>query len=329
MIELVIAIAIGLVIVSGVSALYLSSSGVSRTANQISTAEQAGQLAMMTIGDSLKLAGYGEIVGTDMYTRNQTVADAVSLRGCTGSRFVDPIPAYTYVPFVYTPVPAPDLGCTGTVAGDALYVSFQSEPILAVMTPAELNRISLRDCLAQRVDAKQLQAIDPNQIDRSASGKVRRVIVNVFQFNPANNTLECRGNGAGAFQAILNDVDDFKVFYRFDDAAFAFGAQDVSNAAPFGGSIRDATYINGLAGLVDPWKYVTAALVCITVRTNEVGVSTASGTASLTPACPATVVEAETGLNLTASTSDGRVRRSLMQVFTVRRHATATPSLAL
>ncbi len=44
LIELVIAMAIGLVIVIGVSSLYLSSSGISRTANQISTAEQAGQL---------------------------------------------------------------------------------------------------------------------------------------------------------------------------------------------------------------------------------------------------------------------------------------------
>ena len=65
LIELLIAMAIGLVIVIGVSALYLSSSGISRTANQISTAEQAGQLALLLIGDSMKRAAYGEIIGSD------------------------------------------------------------------------------------------------------------------------------------------------------------------------------------------------------------------------------------------------------------------------
>ena len=56
LIELVIAMAIGLIIVIGVSSLYLSSSGISRTANQLSTTEQAGQLALLIIGDSLKRA---------------------------------------------------------------------------------------------------------------------------------------------------------------------------------------------------------------------------------------------------------------------------------
>ncbi len=41
LIELLIAMTIGLVIVIGVSALYLSSSGLSRTSNEISTVEQA------------------------------------------------------------------------------------------------------------------------------------------------------------------------------------------------------------------------------------------------------------------------------------------------
>ena len=62
LIELIIAMTIGLVIVIGVSSLYISSSGISRTANQVSTTEQAGQLAMLLIGESLKLSAYGEIL---------------------------------------------------------------------------------------------------------------------------------------------------------------------------------------------------------------------------------------------------------------------------
>jgi type II secretory pathway pseudopilin PulG len=329
LIELVIAMAIGMVIVIGVSALYLSSSGISRTANQISTAEQAGQLAMLMIGDAIKLAGYGEVIGSDFEARDQTLFDGAHVRGCTGQRFVDPIPAYTYVVGTYTPVPAPDLTCAGAVAGDALFVRFQAEPAIAVMTPADADRISVRDCLAQRVDARQLQTIDPTLIGRPGSGFTRRMVVNVFQFDPVNNTLDCRGNGAAAFQTILNDVDDFRVFYRFDDAGFAIGAAGFTNAAPFGASIRDAAFINGLAGgPVDPWNYVVAAIVCLTVRTSEIGVSTSGNTATATTRCPATAAEAETGLVLTSNTTDGRVRRTFAHIFTLRSRATASPSLS-
>ena len=49
---------------------------------------------------------------------------------------------------------------------------------------------------------------------------------------------------------------EFKVFYRFDDAAQAIGTSGVTNAVPFGNSIRTASDINALAGTVDPWNYV-------------------------------------------------------------------------
>src|SRR5678815_223287 len=87
LIELLIAMAIGLVIVIGVSSLYLSSSGISRTSNQISTVEQGGQLALLLIGDSMKRAAYGEIIGSDYASQGQTLMDGVHLAGCTGTTF--------------------------------------------------------------------------------------------------------------------------------------------------------------------------------------------------------------------------------------------------
>ena len=75
LIELIIAMTMGLVIVIGVSSLYISSSGISRTANQVSTTEQAGQLAMLLIGKYLKLSAYGEILGSDYAAQGQTLMD--------------------------------------------------------------------------------------------------------------------------------------------------------------------------------------------------------------------------------------------------------------
>lgn len=320
LIELVIAMAIGLVIVIGVSALYLSSSGLSRTSNQISTAEQAGQLALLIIGDSMKLAAYGEIIGSDFAGQGQTLMDGIHLRGCTDSRFIDPFPAYVAPPFPQTP---PDLNCTGVTAGDALYVRYQAAPVIAVMPPADTARNSLNDCGAS--SANQLQVLDSLQL-RAGAGLVRPIVTNVFQYDPVNGTLDCQGYGNAVFNTLLQNVIEFKVFYRFDDVAQSLGASGVTNAVPFGGSIRDAAFINGLAGPVDPWNYVVAVMVCITVSTAEGGLST-SPTNTTATRCPATAAEAGSGLPLFATTTDGSIRRTFSQVFTIRARATPTPSI--
>ena len=116
------------------------------------------------------------------------------------------------------------------------------------------------------------------------------------------------------------------MFYRFDDVAYAAGSSGVTNAVPFGGSIRDAAAINALAGAIDPWNYVVAALVCLTVQTDEIGVGTTTINAAA-PRCPNTAAEAETGLGLVTTTTDGRIRRTFSQVFTLRNRATPSPSI--
>jgi len=283
---------------------------VSRTANQVATVEQTGQLALIFLGESLKRAGYGEIIGTDFAGQNQTLFDGAHVRGCTGTRFAN---AFA------TP---PDFTCAGAIAGDALYARFQARPLIAVMDPAEAQRLTTTDCLAQAPPNEQ---IDPAVL-RPGAGITRPMVSNMFFYDPVNLTLNCRGNGGGAAQVILRDVEEFRVFYRFDDAAFAAGAAGDTNAAPLGGSVRDATFINGLAGPVDPWNYVVAVLVCTRVRTNEMGVGQ-GGTVNV-PRCPATAAEAETGLSLTTPATDGRIRRTFSKVFTIRSHATANPSLS-
>jgi type IV pilus assembly protein PilW len=314
LLELIIAIAIGLVIVAGVSSLYLSSSGVSRTANQVGNVEQAGQLALIFMGETIKQAGYGEIVGTDFVGQGQTLFDGAHVRGCTGQRFVDPLAA---------PPAAPDLNCTGAVAGDTIYVRYQARPVIAQMDAAEADRLALRDCLAQ---VAPTETINP-AVFRPGAGVARPMVTNVFSYDPAARTLDCQGSGGGAAQPLLRDVVEFRVFYRFDDAAYLAGTSGDSNAAPLGGSVRDAAYINGLsAAAADPWNYVVAALVCMSIRTNEQGV--AATTSTTQPRCPATAAEAASGVNLTTTTTDGRVHRVFSKIFTIRARATANPSLS-
>lgn len=319
LIELLIAMTIGLVIVIGVSSLYLSSSGVSRTANQVSTVEQAGQLALLLIGDSLKVAAYGEIIGSDFVAQGATLMDGIHLGGCTGAQFAGPFPPYQTPP---TPQTLPNLACTVASGGDALYVRYQGRPLIAEMPAADANRIAMRDCTAGL--ANQAEILESAQA-RAGVGLVRDIVTNVFVRNAATNTLNCEGYSGAGSQPLLRDVVEFRVFYRFDDAAQAAGASGVTNAVPFGGSVRDAAYINGRPG-PDPWNYVVAVMVCITVQTDEAGVS-ATTTNNAASRCPNDAAEAEAGLNLTTTTTDGRIRRTFSQVFTVRARATPSPSI--
>jgi type II secretory pathway pseudopilin PulG len=320
LIELLVAMAIGLVILAGVASLYLSSSGLSRTSAQISNTEQAGQLAMLMIGEMVKLAGYGEIVGSDFVKEGQTMLDGAHIRGCSNARFVDPFPPYLAPPEEPTP---PDLNCGGAAIGDALYIRYQAGPVVAQMTAAESGRILLRDCLAQINNQDEVMA----GRFRPGTGLVRPMATSVIQYDSVNQTLDCQGQGSVGFDTLLHDVVDFKVFYRFDRAAFDSGRSGMSHAAPVGGSIMDATQINALPGPIDPWNYVVAVIVCVTMQTNEAGVG--QGGAAVAPRCPVNGAEAEAGVNLTGPVTDGRIHRSFTQVFTVRWGATGSPSITL
>lgn len=320
LIELLIAMTISLVIIAGVSSLYLSASGVSRLAGEAGTAEESGQIAMFVIGGAVRLAGYGEILGSDYASQDQTLFDGSHVRGCTNSRFAVPLPA--------TP-PLLDLNCTGAGTHDALYVRFQARPEIAAISDAERDRIALTDCLG---DQTPLETMDPVS-GRAGAGRQRRMVTNVFALalNAAGRlSLYCDGSGGGGNSPLVEDVVEFKVFYRLDDAAYFAGAGGATNAAPLGGSVRDATFINALsAAIVNPWNYVVAVMVCTTVRTNEGGVAT-SLPANSTPRCPANAAEASTGLALVGPNPAGGVlHRSYSQVFTIRSHATANPSLTI
>ena len=237
--------------------------------------------------------------------------------GCRNGRFAVPLPT--------TPL---QFNC-GPGLQDALYVRYQARPEVMAITDAERDRIAFTDCLG---DQTPLETITISS-GRVGAGLQRRMVTNVFALAPnaaGRVSLYCIGSGGGGNQPLVEDVVEFKVFYRLDDVAYAAAAGGASNAAPLGGSVRDAFYINNLpAAAADPWNYVVAVMVCVTVRTNEGGVATALP-ANSTPRCPNTEAEASTGLALTGPNPAGGVlHRSYSQVFTIRSHATATPSLSL
>jgi type IV pilus assembly protein PilW len=318
LIELVIAIAIGVVVLAGVGALFLSSRGVARVVQQAGSAEDTARIVMAAIGEAIKAAGYGEIVGSDYLAGEQTLFEGPTVRGCTGSRLAD---AFNSV--------APDYGCIGSAPGDQVLVRFQGRYALVPMDTAHVASTALPDCLgaSNAMQDVPVKAGAP----RAGAGIQRRIVQSAFSLDAGGTVLRCQGNGnPGSPAPIANDVIDLRAFYRFDDAGFALAIGSDRNYAPIGGSVRDAAWINAVAvtSPADPWRHVVAVVLCITVATREQGTSLRSTDPAATR-CPQTAEEATAGATLSGNASDGRLRRTFIDTFTIRAQATGAPSIAL
>ncbi|CAN5417654.1 hypothetical protein BH09PSE6_BH09PSE6_19050 [soil metagenome] len=343
LIELLISMTIGLIITAFVAGIFLTSTQTSRVVNQLGSIEDSGRTVMALIGNNIKQAGYAEIFGSDLalgsadtsilyhsqtlFGVNKNLGGCISTAPTTNARF-ESTGGY--------PAGKVDAACIGAAAdtvsagnpvtgNDALMVRFQGNTALA----AEQGQ--LFDCLHAEV---------PLELD-SNSGLLRPVVQNTYYVD--NGNLMCRGNGNGqtaletrnaaawnAPQALINNVEQFKVYYGFDDVRYA--DTYVNKAVlhqPTVRSMRDAGYLNGLSALtaegLSPWDYVVSVYVCFVVRSDRgEGGLTAETAGSYLP-CPANSAAAAAPL-VAQSTTDGVLRRTYTQVFNVRARSSSDPS---
>jgi type IV pilus assembly protein PilW len=311
LIELMISMSIGLAITAAVSGAYLSTARTARVSGEMAGMSDTGQIAMLMIGDSIRQAGYGEIIGSDVSFgsanveayRSQTLfGTGPHIAGCSGARFTDDTSN------------TPTCAAVSNVNFDSLMLRFQGDTAVA---PAQ-GRID--DCLGTQVP---LEALPANHLGllRTAS---RPMVQNVY-FG-TNNGLSCRGNGRatvgdpfGAAQQLVGNVEQFKVFYGFDDVRYVDPSTTLGSSIR---SIRDAAYLNARAGA---WDYVVTVHVCMVIRSDPEAGRGMSMNASYTyTSCPMTAAEASGAMPATTVT-DRAVRRTYNQVFTVRSRATANP----
>jgi hypothetical protein len=317
LVELAVAIALGLALLAAFLASYLAARNSARLAQLAGSAEDTVRVVMTAVGDAIKAAGYGEIVGSDFAADRQTLFDGPALRGCTESRFAD----------AFHP-DAPDYRCVGPAPGDQVLVRFQGRYALVPMDGAALGASALRDCLGAS-NAFQDEAM--TAIARPGSGIRRRIVQSAFALDESGTALRCHGNGNRATPSpIANDIVEFRVFYRFDDAGFALAGANHFNYAPVGGSVRTSAWIDAASSgsPVDPWRHVVAVVVCLTVATRDGG-TLLRGTATPTVRCPRSTAEAESGVLPGDVIRDGRLRRTVIETFAVRSQATGSPFVAL
>lgn len=319
LIELMVAIALGLLILLGVGGLYLASNQSTRAAANVASSDNVGNVALSLIGASIRRAGYGEIAGS--FTSAPAGGEARlasllyqgrSLAGCSGARFTtsdDPASACDAAG-----ASAPG---TGVWAPDAIGIWFQADNALASAQAAT------DDCVGGPA------ATIPTPIQFQAAAATIWIVQNSFYV--ANGQLFCRGGVgvASVAQPLLNGVEDLKVFYGFDDDAFANPAVDMN---PVARTVRSADWINSqgdptpdTATALSAWDYVVSVTVCILVRTDEQGVSAAGSTTTFR-GCPQTVAQFLDPATVVETTAnDGRIRRAHVQTFAVRSRARPQP----
>ncbi len=314
LVELMLSLTIGLAVTAAVSSAFVASTRTARVAEELAGIADTGQVVLQMIGNSIRQSGYGEIVGSEVaigsaqasVQRSQTLfADGASLAGCSGTRFADDT------------VPNPVCGPPLDPNFDSLMVRFQGD---AVIPPAQ-GRID--DCLGILPPA---EALPLGHVGTSAVAD-RPMVQNAYY--GANGSLWCRGNGrAGpalpfaAPQELVANIEQFKVFYGFDDVRYANPAVNPGATVR---SLRDAAFLNGLPAVTLPWDYVVSVHVCFVVRSAAGAAKDLSNAASYTyERCPMNAAEAAGALPQ-ATATDRALRRTYTQVFTIRARSTANP----
>ena len=307
LLELLIAMTISIAVLLALSVYFSAASKTARVAQQVSSLNEEAPLAMLSIGQSIKRAGYGEIVGTGYVSRGQTLFDGPHLRGCRSGTFTNPAVG--------------DFSCVAGAAGspDALMVSFQSDSVVAS------DQYATRNCAGSPGVATPIA--DPVHV---ASGMPVPMVTNVFTV--IGSSLSCAGNGA-AQEAIGQDITEFRVFYGYDEAAVALSLAGGSGTAPSAATVVNADKIIAdnvaFAGTTaSAWDHVVSVHVCLVMKTRDASTSV-SGTAFAYTGCPTTPTEVVNGTGPARTSSDGAIHKTFNQVYTVRSRATGSPSISI
>jgi hypothetical protein len=315
LVELMVGMTVSLIVVGALASSFIGVLQGSRSLAGMADIADSGEVTMMLIGDAIRQAGYGELVGSEValgpgdvevYRSQTLLADEVHLAGCSGARMVDDTAA------------APVCGPPTNTNFDTLRVGFQSDTVLtAAQGP-------VTDCLGLAVP----QAALP--LDHIGRGRTpeRPIVRNTFY--GWDGAIWCRGNGrtvpgvpvTADPQQLASDVEQFKVFYGFDDARYGNAPGDPVASAR---SLRDAAFLNGLPPETRPWDFVVTVHVCMVIRSDPDRTASARSTAGGTfRRCPSNAAEAGALLPEMAS-PDRLVRRTFTKVFTVRARSNANP----
>lgn len=341
LIELLVAMAIGLVILIAIGAAYLNSTNSLRQREDQAELNDPARIVMRLLRQNLTQAGYVDVF--DLETPGRTRAADLFRPGnaALANVFVrDPaVPGGINTPLtVFFPGLTPVFGCDGAMAGDprtvlltpppvaltcgaanptrhTLQISYQGVPLdpanpMNSLLPDNADTGDGRDCLQQAVPAGAVP-----------------FVINRFSLSPlppaagSSSELRCQGSGGPQPQPMASGVEEFVLRYQM---AAPGGA---ANPGAAGGG--QAAYINatGVTASAQGWAGVTAVEVCMVSATPVARGAAAPGTVELQPERP-TCLRGANGQflpDIARVAGDLRLWKRFTTVVSLRNAVIATP----
>ena len=281
LVEIMIALTIGMVILLGVTSLFIGNRQMFRVSDDKTRMDEEGRLALHLMATQIRMAGYGTLLGSKADTvdkdgnaiprldTSSSDDQANAIRGCRNG-FVDP----AVVNFT----------CAGGVGSDAFSVSRDVDQF---STAIASGGMMATDCLGGNVIVTASRQLNNRKEDPDVAhtGPLFKIVNRFFiRNNPdtGNPELYCQGNGntpvnqptfQTAAQPIAENVETMRVLYG------------ISTDALPGKSRADryvtADAIDASLPAVPPlerWARVVSVKVCIVVRSANNNVVTAPQT---------------------------------------------------
>lgn len=230
LIELMIAMVIGLVVIGAVIASYLGTGVSGRHGRALSQITEDASIALSVLRSGINMVGYGAPTGIDVngrFTKNYTQS---GLFGCD-SDFADPSFAIDA------------LTCNGAGGIDSIAVAYEADEHNSVVNGANVPL----DCLGNALD----MGGNPYYLNYS------RYYVN-------NNQLFCRGPGSGTPAALVDNVVDLQIRYGVSNRVE--GSPDTYRVARY----MTATEMGAVPGNADWTNTVSVRICVVVRSTENV-----------------------------------------------------------
>jgi type IV pilus assembly protein PilW len=209
LVELLVALLLGLLLTGAVFSAFTASHWATRTALAVSQLTEDATLAMTLLREHIRWAGYSRSTG-------QTTADGSLQRAWTGRALFG-----CDGTFADLAVSLPNLSCTGAGNSDSLAVAYELDSSAQGNSLLSSDGRPL-DCLGNGVNLSQEAGVNH--------------YLSYSRFYIANGGLSCRGPGNPSGQVLVDNVMDMQLRYGQASAAAANGIGSYRSAADLANS---------------------------------------------------------------------------------------------
>ena len=341
LIEVLVALTIGLVILIAIGTAYLNSTNLARQRENQSELNEPASIVTRLLKHDLSLAGYVDIF--DLDNAGQLQAGALFNPGNAKlSNLYQRVPEATPLEAPLTqffPGLLPVFGCDGAMAGtpNAIMNAGTAAPACGAASATQQS-LQIAFQAAPSATANPVRSLLP---PNAATGEGRdcnqqsiapagaKIIINRYFIQTSTdniNELYCAGSGNNVPQPLARGVEEFVLRYQTAQPGVA---PALGNTSPAAGGAQ-SQYVN--AATVEAsalgWANVSAVEVCMVSATAITSGGAATGTAALQPVRPTCQRDANGNFNADVArlAGDTRLWKRFTSVTTLRNAIYSTPN---